>query len=114
MYRIETELENCMGRRPSSCYVRRDYSKRKFRGQRGTTKMANMTQTESGKVSLGWMIAVALVVCSLASVPAHAQSVGANLSGTITDSSGAAIVGATVSITNAATGVNTTGTTNET
>jgi hypothetical protein len=53
-----------------------------------------------------------LVILVVAAVPAHSQSVGATLSGTVTDESRAAIPKATVSIMNVATGVATSVTTN--
>jgi hypothetical protein len=58
------------------------------------------------------MLAVVLTLGLLASSSAFAQVVGGSLSGTITDASGAALSGATVSIKNVATGVITTATTN--
>jgi Carboxypeptidase regulatory-like domain/TonB-dependent Receptor Plug Domain len=50
-------------------------------------------------------LSVILVVTVLSASPARAQVAGATLSGTVTDPSGAAIVGAQVSATNRATGV---------
>jgi len=47
-----------------------------------------------------------LAIAILSAVPAYAQVSGATLSGTVTDPSGAAIVGAQVSVANRATGVN--------
>src|SRR6516165_6903015 len=51
-------------------------------------------------------VSVILVVTMLSAGPARAQVAGATLSGTVSDPSGAAIVGAQVSVTNRATGVN--------
>jgi hypothetical protein len=47
---------------------------------------------------------LALALCSMLSVPAHAQVVGATLSGTVKDASGSALAGAKVSVKNVATG----------
>jgi len=66
----------------------------------------------SKKMLAACMPAMALMVWFLGSVSAHAQVVGATLSGTITDESHAAIPKATVSIMNVATGVATAVTTN--
>ena len=51
-------------------------------------------------------VSVILVVTTFSAGPVRAQVAGANLSGSVTDPSGAAIVGAQVSINNRATGVN--------
>jgi Carboxypeptidase regulatory-like domain len=53
-----------------------------------------------------WLFALS-VVCLLAigAIPAHAQAVTGNISGTVTDASGAVIAGAQVVVTNTATGV---------
>jgi hypothetical protein len=51
-------------------------------------------------------------LCLLISLPLHAQVAGGTLSGTITDSSGAAVPGAQVAIKNSATGVTRNATTN--
>jgi Carboxypeptidase regulatory-like domain/TonB-dependent Receptor Plug Domain len=69
------------------------------------------TRTRLGKVLIGCTHAV-LMIWLLASIPVHAQVVGATLSGTITDQSHGAIPKATVSVVNVATGVTTTVTTN--
>jgi hypothetical protein len=58
------------------------------------------------------LIAAALALGTLISVPADAQVVGATLSGTITDPSDAVIPGAQVSIKNVSTGVQSSSTTN--
>lgn len=58
-------------------------------------------------------VVAALFLCAAIAVSLHAQAVTANISGTVTDSSGAVIAGATVTITNTATGVSTTLTTND-
>jgi hypothetical protein len=62
------------------------------------------------RVSVGKLYAflsaiVILAICIFLAVPARAQVVGATLSGTVSDPSGATIGGALVSITNKATGV---------
>lgn len=55
-----------------------------------------------------WVVAVALfafiISASFVATPAHAQLAGANLSGVVSDESGAAVAGAKVSIKNLATG----------
>jgi len=51
-------------------------------------------------------VSVILAVTAFSVGPIWAQVAGANLSGTVTDPSGAAIVGAQISVTNRATGVN--------
>jgi Carboxypeptidase regulatory-like domain/TonB dependent receptor/TonB-dependent Receptor Plug Domain len=71
-----------------------------------------MTRNESGRSFLGRTLAAVLTLGLLASISAFAQVVGGSLSGTVTDASGAALSGATVSIKNVATGVVTTVTTN--
>jgi len=59
------------------------------------------------RVALGASVQLSLaLIFLLVSVPLHAQVVGATLSGSVTDPSGAAIPGAQVSIKNTATGVN--------
>ena len=57
--------------------------------------------------SVGTVFAIVLTLCFslMAGVAAHAQVTGATLSGTVTDPSGAAVVGATVSAKNTATGI---------
>jgi hypothetical protein len=70
------------------------------------------TRTRSGKVPIGCTHTMVLMIWLLASIPVHAQVVGATLSGTITDESRGAIPKATVSVVNVATGVSTTVTTN--
>ena len=57
------------------------------------------------KISARFSLLVILAIAILSAGPAYAQVSGANLSGTITDPSGAAIAGAKVAITNKATGV---------
>ena len=62
------------------------------------------------RLAFAFAIAI-LLVCS--SIPAHAQGLGnASLSGTVTDPSGGAISGATISLRNPATDASYTGTTN--
>jgi hypothetical protein len=51
-------------------------------------------------------VSVILVITMLLASTARAQVAGATLSGAVTDPSGAAIVGAQISVTNRATGVN--------
>src|ERR1700704_3698695 len=70
------------------------------------------TRTTSGKTLLGHTLAVVSMLALFASIPVFAQVVGGSLSGTITDASGAALAGATVSLKNVATSVVTTVTTN--
>jgi len=67
---------------------------------------------KSRSLLAGCLFALVLAVCVFAPVRAHAQAVGAALSGTVTDESHAAIPKATVSIVNVATGVATNVTTN--
>ncbi|RZU39924.1 TonB-dependent receptor [Edaphobacter modestus] len=56
------------------------------------------------KRSAGWSLLVALIMALvLESVSAHAQKLTGTLSGTVTDSSGAAVPGATVTVVNTAT-----------
>ena len=71
------------------------------------------TRFRSGNLFAGCVSAMVLLIWFLASIPAHSQVVGANLSGTITDESHGAIPKASVSIHNIATGVTTTVTTND-
>ncbi len=66
-----------------------------------------MTRTKLGNIFFGLVLAVLLLLGFLASV-VYSQVVGGTLLGTITDASGAAIPGATVSLKNVATGVTTT------
>ncbi|HVB99710.1 MAG TPA: carboxypeptidase regulatory-like domain-containing protein, partial [Candidatus Dormibacteraeota bacterium] len=54
---------------------------------------------------MGCLFATALLFLLFVSIPTHAQTVGANLSGTVTDPSGAVIPRASVIITNTGTGV---------
>jgi hypothetical protein len=70
------------------------------------------TRTRSGKVLVGCILEMGLMIWCLAAIPVNAQVVGASLLGTITDESHGAIPKATVSIVNVATGVTTTVTTN--
>ncbi|MDE3110644.1 MAG: TonB-dependent receptor, partial [Acidobacteriota bacterium] len=61
-----------------------------------------------------WWCALAAVCLCIAGAPAvHAQAVTGNISGTVTDASGAVIAGAQVLVTNTATGVNLTLTSND-
>jgi Carboxypeptidase regulatory-like domain/TonB-dependent Receptor Plug Domain/TonB dependent receptor len=71
-----------------------------------------MNPTKLDNVFIAWIPAIVLTLWFLASIPVYSQTVGATLSGTITDESHAAIPKATVSILNEATGVATTVTTN--
>src|SRR5579862_8194797 len=59
----------------------------------------------SKSITLILLTVAALALSFFVSFPAHSQVVGANLSGTVKDASGALIPGATVSIKNVATGV---------
>jgi hypothetical protein len=56
---------------------------------------------------------VCLLMCATATGLLHAQAVTGNISGTVTDASGAVIAGANVVVTNTATGVSTTLTSND-
>ena len=57
------------------------------------------------KIGVVLGVFLALGLCCFTSVPAYAQVSGATLSGTVTDPSGAAVAGATVSIKNTSTGI---------
>src|SRR5580704_14004629 len=70
-----------------------------------------MTRNKSASSRFGSLL-VALLAFALLSLPVFGQVVGGSLSGTVTDESGSALAGATVSIKNVATGVITTATTN--
>ncbi|MFY9531033.1 MAG: TonB-dependent receptor [Candidatus Acidiferrales bacterium] len=59
----------------------------------------------SKKIAISLATFVALTVSFFLSVPLHAQVAGATLSGVVTDSSGAVVANATVSIRNTATGI---------
>jgi outer membrane receptor protein involved in Fe transport len=59
-------------------------------------------------------VSTLLFVCFVISLPLFAQKITGDISGTITDASGAAVTGATVRAENAATGAKATATTNET
>jgi hypothetical protein len=48
---------------------------------------------------------VALLLCVLAFIPAHAQTITADVNGTVTDAGGAVVPGATVTATNVDTGI---------
>ena len=69
--------------------------------------MENLTRKISEKMAVGCMITTALLFLLLVSIPMHAQTVGANLTGTVTDPSGAVIPNASVSIANTGTGITT-------
>lgn len=61
-----------------------------------------------------WQCALAgALLCAISALIVHAQAVTGNISGTVTDASGAVIAGASVVVTNTATGVNLTLTTND-
>jgi hypothetical protein len=66
-----------------------------------------VTRNISGKMLVGGLFATALLLLLVASIPMHAQTVGANLTGTVTDPSGAIIPNASVSITNNGTDITT-------
>jgi hypothetical protein len=66
--------------------------------------MRSRTFSVTFPVTLSAFLIVTLILCSVH--PGRAQVVGATLSGAVTDPSGAAIVGARVSVANRATGVN--------
>src|SRR5487761_522907 len=69
--------------------------------------MENLTRSISEKMAVGCMITTALLFLLLVSISMHAQTVGANLTGTVTDPSGAVIPHASVSIANTGTGITT-------
>ncbi|MFY9529679.1 MAG: TonB-dependent receptor [Candidatus Acidiferrales bacterium] len=66
-----------------------------------------MNRTKPESIFFGLILGVVLTLGFLASMPVYSQVVGGTLLGTITDATGAAIPGATVSIKNVATGVTT-------
>src|SRR5260370_21766906 len=57
------------------------------------------------KFAVGIAIILTLLFAVFGSIPAHAQAVGATLSGTVTDATGGVVPGAEVSIKNLGTGV---------
>src|SRR5690348_1313274 len=67
--------------------------------------MCSRSVRASQGIFIGFLAVGAFVLGLFVSVPVHAQVVGATLSGTVSDPSGALIPGATVSIKNTATGV---------
>lgn len=71
-----------------------------------------LPRTKPPNALIGCLSAIVLMNCFLAPTPVYAQVVGATVSGTITDESHAVIPNASVAITNVATGVTTTVTTN--
>jgi Carboxypeptidase regulatory-like domain/TonB-dependent Receptor Plug Domain len=74
--------------------------------------MGNATRIISEKILVGCAFTTALLFLLLVSTPTHAQTVGANLSGTVTDASGAVVPNVSVTITNTETGVTTKAVTN--
>src|ERR1700732_722363 len=60
---------------------------------------------DAKKIGRSLLVCVVLTLCVLVSTPVHAQVAGATLAGTATDSSGAVVPHAKVSIKNTATGV---------
>ena len=71
-----------------------------------------MTRSMSFRIIPRSICSSVLILFLALSTPVYSQIVGGNLSGTITDASGGAIVNASVSIKNMATGVSTDVTTN--
>jgi hypothetical protein len=71
-----------------------------------------MTRNKSASSHFGLVLVALLEFALLSPLLVCAQVVGGSLSGTVTDASGSALAGATVSIKNVATGVITTATTN--
>ncbi|HVB32944.1 MAG TPA: carboxypeptidase regulatory-like domain-containing protein [Patescibacteria group bacterium] len=74
--------------------------------------MGNVTRNISEKMLAGCTFATALLFLLFVSIPTRAQTVGANLAGTVTDPSGAVIPKASINITNTGTGVTTHAVTN--
>ncbi|GEM_PF-195108 len=64
-------------------------------------------------VKFWWCALATLFLCAASALVVHAQAVTGNISGTVTDASGAVIAGAKVVVTNTATGVSLTLTTND-
>src|ERR1700738_5586610 len=64
-----------------------------------------MRMSDLKQFACAFLVCVTLAITGLVSAPLYAQVAGANLSGTVTDASGAGVPNATVSIRNTATGI---------
>src|SRR5271170_3516290 len=71
-----------------------------------TNNQTNASAGLSGRLALGSLVAMVMVLaCSLATLQAHAQAVSASLVGTVSDSTGAGVHGARVTIQELTTGI---------